>query len=132
MNIIVDTSVIIAVITNEEHKQKLIEMTEGKDLISPASLHWEIGNAFSAMFKRQQITLEQTISAIKAYKQIPIRFHEIELETAVELSHQLNIYAYDAYFIGCALKFKVSLITLDSGLIYAARRAGVTVEEVAT
>jgi uncharacterized protein with PIN domain len=49
MNIVVDTSVIIAVITNEPHKPQLIDITREVDLLAPLSLHWEIGNAFSAM-----------------------------------------------------------------------------------
>jgi len=57
MNLVVDTSVIIAVITNEEHKRQLINLSKGADLIAPPSLHWEIGNAFSAMFKRKRISL---------------------------------------------------------------------------
>lgn len=128
--VVVDTSVIIAVITNESHKSKLLTVTQGKELIAPSSLHWEIGNAFSAMFKRQRITLAQAISAIETYQKIPIRFQESRLRPVLELSHQLEIYAYDAYFLECALRFNIPLLTLDSGLVNAAKRAGVIVEEV--
>jgi predicted nucleic acid-binding protein len=75
MKIVVDTSVVIAVITNEKHKEQLIVTTKGADLIAPSSLHWEIGNAFSAMFKRGRISLDQAKGAIKSYGDIPIRFH---------------------------------------------------------
>ena len=74
MNLVIDTSVIIAVITNEKHKKELIKLTQGANLIAPSSLHWEIGNAFSAMFKRNKISLELAMKAIDAYKQIPIQF----------------------------------------------------------
>ncbi len=40
MDIVVDTSVIISVIANESNKSKLINLTIGKILIAPASLHW--------------------------------------------------------------------------------------------
>ena len=82
MNLVIDTSVIIAVITNEEHKKKLIEMTKGVDLIAPPSLHWEIGNAFSAMLRKKRIGLEQAKSALAQYSKIPIRFHEVDLDSA--------------------------------------------------
>lgn len=130
MNLVVDTSVIIAVIANERHKRQLIKLTKGASLIAPPSLHWEIGNAFSAMLKRKKISLEKTIAAMVAYRQIPIQFSEVELETALELSYYLNVYAYDAYFIGCALKHKSPLISLDSSLLDAARRSGVAIKEV--
>jgi predicted nucleic acid-binding protein len=130
MNIVVDTSVIIAVITNEPHKKKMIEMTKEADLIAPSSLHWEVGNAFSAMFKRKRITLAQSIKAVRAYKKIPIRFSDVELEAAIELAEGLNIYAYDAYFIGCALKHKSALLSLDRGMLDAAEVAGIRIKEV--
>jgi predicted nucleic acid-binding protein len=130
MNLVVDTSIIVAVITNEKHKKQLIKVTKGADLIAPSSLHWEIGNTFSAMFKRDRITIKQAMVALEAYQQIPIRFSDIELGIALELAHNLNIYAYDAYVIGCALKHNTALLSLDKGLLKAAKEAGVKTKEV--
>ena len=78
----------------------------------------------------ERATLDQAIKAIQAYEQIPIRYSDVELEMALELASNLNIYAYDAYVIGCALKHKSPLMTLDGGLIDAAQRAGITVKKV--
>ena len=130
MNIVVDTSVVIAVITNEPHKQQLISLTQGADLLSPPSLPWEIGNAFSAMFKRGRITLAQAQQALIAYRRIPIRLSDVELKRALELSEELDMYAYDAYMIGCAQKHNCPFISLDGGLLEAARRADVKTLEV--
>lgn len=58
MSLVVDTSVIISVITNDKHKLKLIKITRGEELIAPESLHWEIGNAFSDMFKRKRMEIK--------------------------------------------------------------------------
>ena len=130
MNYVVDTSIIISVIGNEKHKNKLIELTESADLTAPSSLHWEIGNAFSAMMRRKKVSRQKALAAIASYREIPIRFSDIELETALELSANLNIFAYDAYIIGCALKHKYPILTLDKGLMDAARKAGAAVKEV--
>jgi len=130
MNIVVDTSVIVAVVTNEKHKKQLVGITKGADLIAPASVHWEVGNAFSAMFKRQRITLEQAIEAIQIYQLIPLRFSEVDLATALKLSDKLKVYAYDAYVIGCALKHNSPLISLDRSLLDAAQIAGAMIKEV--
>jgi predicted nucleic acid-binding protein len=132
MNIVADTSVIIAVITNEPHKQQLIQITRGANLLAPPSLHWEIGNAFSAMLRRQRINLDQALAALGAYAQIPLRFVDISLQNALGLVEQLNVFAYDAYVIGCALQYRCPLVSLDSGLLQAARRAGATIIEVGT
>ncbi len=59
MNLVVDTSVIIAVIANEPEKASLVTQTQGADLFAPRPIHWEIGNAFSAMLKRRRVTVEQ-------------------------------------------------------------------------
>jgi predicted nucleic acid-binding protein len=57
MDIVIDTSALIAVIVAEPERNKIIEITKGNTLIGPGSIPWEIGNAFSAMFKRNRISL---------------------------------------------------------------------------
>jgi len=130
VNIVVDTSVIIAVIANEPEKDFLVRLTRGADLLAPHSVHWEIGNAFSAMFKRNRVTLEQALKAIQAYNKIPIRFVDVELERSLEIAETSNIYAYDAYLIRCALRFRSPLISLDKNLVNSAKRMKVKVIEV--
>ena len=130
MNIVVDTSVILAVIANEPEKEKLIQFTHGTDLIAPLSVHWEIGNAFSAMFKRKRVTLDQALLAIQAYDNIPIRYVDIELTQSLEIAELLDIYAYDAYLIRCAVKYKSPLLSLDQGLVDVARRMKLKIVEV--
>ena len=130
MNITIDTSALIAVIGNEESKQKIIEATKDCSLYAPASVHWEIGNAFSAMFKRRQSTVELAKQALNEYRKIPVKFIDVPLEKALELSHAQNIYAYDAYLIQCAQQTSTSLLTLDNGLKRAAEKAGVQILEV--
>jgi predicted nucleic acid-binding protein len=130
MDIVVDTSVLIAVITNEANKGQVVELTKGYNLITPPSVHWEISNAFSAMLKRGRINLSEAQEAINVYYQIPLRFAEVELHESLVIASELNIYAYDAYLIRCALKYEASLITLDSGLKTAAKRKNIDVMEI--
>ena len=81
------------------------------------------------MFKRKRITLEQAKVALQLYRKIPITFVDIQLESAVEIAKQLNIYAYDAYLITCALQRQAPLISLDKGLIQAAKLLNITIFE---
>lgn len=104
-------------------------LTQGANLIAPHSVHWEIGNAFSAMFKRNRVTLEQALKAIQAYHKIPIRFVEVGLERSLELAKTANIYAYDAYLIRCALRYRAPLMSLDRSLVDFAKRMKVKVVE---
>ena len=128
-DLVADTSTIIAVIANEPEKPLLVAKTQGYDLIAPRSLYWEIGNAFSAMIKRGRITLEQAKAAIEIYEQIPINLVDVDLKQALEIVDKQKIYAYDAYMIACALNRGCPLLTLDGGLVYAAKAAGVEVWE---
>ena len=130
MDIVVDTSVIIAVIASEPEREALVELTTGADLIAPHSVHWEIGNAFSAMLRRERVRVEQAIQAIRLYQQIPIRFVDVELEESLQIADTLGIYAYDAYLIRCALKYKSPLISLDRKLVNAAKEMKARVMEV--
>ena len=130
MKIVVDTSVIIAVITSEKHRRLLIELTKGADLVAPASLHWEVGNAFSSLLKKRKMTLEQTLAALSSYDGIAIRFVEVGLRETLGLCAKTSLYAYDAYFIACALRLKAALLSLDKTLLFAAEQSGASVIRV--
>jgi predicted nucleic acid-binding protein len=129
MNITIDTSALIAVITNEPKKNRIVQLTVDTKLLAPLSVHWEIGNAFSAMLKRNRITALQAQSCIALYQQIPLKLVDINLAKTIDLVEQLKIYAYDAYLIQCALQTKTPLLTLDAGLIQAAKAVGITILE---
>jgi predicted nucleic acid-binding protein len=129
VKLVVDTSVLIAVIANEASKPRLVEETVGATLLTPLSVHWEVGNAFSAMLKRKRISLDEALQALSSYRQIPLRFLDVELESAVRLVEKHGIYAYDAYVIAAAEQQRCPVLSLDDGLIRAARAHGVDVLE---
>jgi predicted nucleic acid-binding protein len=130
LNLVVDTSVLLAVLTSEPERSRLVQLTQGADLVAPASVHWEIGNALSAMIKRGRLTVSQAALVLKNYERIPIRFVEVSLVESVKLAADQKLYAYDAYLIVCARDQKCGLVSLDTTLARAALAAGVTVIEV--
>lgn len=130
MDLVIDTSAVVAVIVGAPERSALIRRTAGAGLIAPASLHWEVGNAFSAMFRRRRITLAQSQQALASYRQMSLRFIEVDLGQSLELSDRLGLYAYDAYMVSCALNLRVPLLTLDKQLTAAASQIGVRILEV--
>ena len=130
MYITIDTSALIAVIGNEASKQKIIKITKGYSLCAPISVHWEIGNAFSAMFKRQKSSMKLAKKALKEYQKIPIKFIDVSLERTLEISHTQNIYAYDAYLIQCAQQTSTPLLTLDKQLKITAEKMSINILEL--
>jgi predicted nucleic acid-binding protein len=130
MEIVIDTSAILAVVGLEPERAELIRLTKGATLVAPSSVHWEIGNAISAMFKRRAIELDDAVRILDAYAGIPIRLLDPTLRQATELSHRLNIHAYDAYVIGCAINQRAPILSLDSLLKERARTLKIETIEV--
>ncbi len=130
MNLVVDTSVIVAALVNEPERRRIASSTEGAVLIAPASVHWEVGNALAAMLKRNRVKLAQVKLALRTYEQIPIRFVDIDLAQAMDIAAKYDLYAYDAYIIECALENRCRLISLDKRLLQAAAKARVSATEI--
>jgi predicted nucleic acid-binding protein len=130
MNLVVDASVVLSVLTSEPERARILQLTKDVDLLAPASVHWEIGNALSAMLKRGRLNTAQAKVVLKNYERIPIRFVEVGLVEAVEIAAEQDMYAYDAYLIVCARQQRCRLISLDKALLKAAEGAGVDVLEV--
>ncbi len=130
MNVVADTSVILSVLTSEPERPQILKMTKGVDLIAPASVHWEVGNALFAMIKRGRLTAAQAKAVLKSYERIPIRFVEVGLGEAIELAAEQNMYAYDAYLVICARQQHCKLMSLDKALLRIAAMVGIEVLEV--
>jgi len=130
MEIVIDTSALISVIAGEPERKRIIELTAGNALIGPGSISWEIGNAFSAMFKQKRLTLAEAEKGLSIFKGIPIRYIDPDFVKALKLSKQANICAYDAYFLDCAVRHKAPLLTLDRKLMASAQNFNLKTLEV--
>jgi predicted nucleic acid-binding protein len=130
LTVTADTSVIMAVILNEPSKPRLLERTRTSELLSAPTLHWEVGNSLTALFKRARIDLEQAKKALESLRRIPVRLAEIDLEASVELAKEQGIYAYDAYILECARKYRTPLLSLDGSQRQIAIKLGLEVLEV--
>ena len=113
MDLVIDTSALIAVIVAEPERETIIEITKGNTLIGPGSIPWEIGNAFSAMLKQNRVSMKEADKGIQIFNTIPIRYIETYFSKILYLSKENNMYAYDAYFLDCAIRHKAPLLTLD-------------------
>ena len=130
MKLVIDTSAVLAVLLNEANKQEIIKKTEHFDLISPVSLDAEIGNALSAMRKRDRVSLDQAMMVIEQFSEIPIRRTRLRIIESLEISNEYSIYAYDAYMLDCALQYRSPLLSLDQGLLNVADEQNIEIIEV--
>jgi predicted nucleic acid-binding protein len=121
MDVVIDTSALIAVIVDEPERNRIVELTTGNTLIGPGSIPWEISNAFSAMFKQNRLTLDEAQKGLVIFDGIPLRYIKPDFVNALKISKRANLYAYDAYFLDCAKRHKAPLLTLDRKLKIAAQ-----------
>jgi predicted nucleic acid-binding protein len=74
MDVVIDTSVLVATIVGEPEKDHIVGLTSGHTLIGPGSIPWEVGHAFSAMFKQNRLTLEEAHQGLVIFQNIPVRY----------------------------------------------------------
>ena len=106
------------------------EQATGDQTVGPPS-DVEVGNALSALFKRRRINLEQARGALSSYGDIAVRMADVDVEACVQLAHEQSIYAYDAYFLECARRYRTPLLSLDDPQRRLAMQLDIDVMEVA-
>ncbi|MBN1675221.1 MAG: type II toxin-antitoxin system VapC family toxin [Kiritimatiellae bacterium] len=129
MKMAADTNTFLAVAMNEPEKDWLIEVTKGHDLVAPVVLPYEIGNALSALMRRKLLTESQLGSVWDSAMAIPVELASIDTRAAVLLAGRFQIYAYDAYFLQCAIETKSPLLTLDRPMKRVAGELDITIVE---
>ena len=129
MSIVSDTNIFLAVVFNEPEKGHIIQLTAGHEAIAPEILPYEVGNALSAMIKRKQITHKEALQAQKSINAIPVRLQSVDITQALKLAIDFNIYAYDAYFLQCAINQSCPLLTLDKRMKQVAQKLNIKIME---
>ena len=130
MELTLDTSALLAVLLGESQAEQVLEHTRGAQLLAPPSLLLEVGNALAALVKKGKLDLETAKLALRDSLKVPFRSVSIDLEWSLILSHRHRIYAYDAYMLACAERYRTPLLTLDGRLRDVARSVGIKVLEV--
>ena len=125
VDIIIDASCIVAVLLEEDGCNEVRNAVRGKQLVSPACLPYEIGNSLTAAVKKHRITADMVAEIYSEFEKLPVRLVEPDIGKATFIAAEENHYAYDAYYIVCALDMGLPLFSLDNGLIEIAKKRGV-------
>lgn len=111
-------------------KPDIVRLTTDAGVIcAPEILPYEIGNALSAMCRRQKLTEDDAANALRITLRIPVRLMRVDVERALRTATDFGIYAYDAYFLECAKSHGGALITLDQQMKRIASQLGLRVLE---
>ncbi len=129
MEIVADTNTFLAVALDEPERAEIVELTVGHDLVAPEVLPFEIGNALTALVKRGVLKAEETSAVWDAAQAIPVDLRAVDIKVALDIALRFGMYAYDAYFLECALGLHLPLLTLDKGMRSVARELAIEVLE---
>lgn len=130
MNIIADTNVFLAAVLNEPEKKRIIRLTSDLSVAAPEILPYEIGNALSAMVKRNRLSGAEALKAEKSAAKIAVRLIKVDVQASLQIAVEHNIYAYDSYFLHCAHNSGLPLLTLDQRMKQVAGELGIKVLEL--
>lgn len=129
MKIVADTNIFLAVVLNEPERERIVLLTEGHVIMAPDVLPFEIGNALTALMKKNLVRKEEIVAAWEIVLQIPVTLRPTDILAALRIAIQFNLYAYDAYFLACAESLRSPLLTLDLGMQRIAREIGIPILE---
>ena len=82
------------------------------------------------MFKQDRISLRMAQKALAVFEVIPMRYLDVDLKHSLKLAHDNQMYAYDAYFVDCAMRHKTPLLSLDNRMTAKAKALGIKVVEI--
>lgn len=131
MDVVIDTSAVLAVLLDEPERAALIALTRDASLLAPGSVPWEVGNGLIAGYRRKRLTVRQVRDAWASFEQIPLRLLDVAVPQALGLAEQFGLYAYDAYILEAARARHVPVLALDTRLRSVAVGLGIEVWEVA-
>ena len=81
------------------------------------------------MMKKNVLKRDEVASAWEAVQHIPVDLRQTDIKSALKIAITYNLYAYDAYFLECAVNLRSPLLTLDFGMQRVAREIGITILE---
>ncbi len=129
MLIVADTNIFLAVVLGEPERPRILEMTTGHELAAPQVLPFELGNAIVALKRKGLLEPDEVLSCWDAAQEILVDLRPVDLRAALDLATRFGVYAYDAYFLECALGLRAPILTLDRQMKRIARELSIPVLE---
>lgn len=127
MNMVIDTSAIIASVLRGPERDLLAKAASGHALIAPDFIRWEICNTFSVMVRQKGIDTPEALRTMEILDGIPLRYVDVDMANVLTIASRLKGVAADAFFLEAALRYNAPLLTLDRSLGRAAESLGIDV-----
>jgi len=127
VNMVIDTSAIIASVLRGPERDLLAKAASGHALIAPDFIRWEICNTFSVMVRQKGIDTPEALRTMEILDGIPLRYVDVDMANVLTIASRLKGVAADAFFLEAALRYNAPLLTLDRSLGRAAESLGIDV-----
>lgn len=118
--LVVDCSVLSALLFHEPNRDQALFALAGKDLFAPDLMDYEIANV--AVKKSAFVATEFVTHALLAFSQLQLTRYRVTATRQFELASQFGLTAYDAAYLAVAAEINAPLVTFDAKLGQAARQ----------
>ena len=127
MNMVIDTSAIIASVMRGPERDALAEAASGHVLIAPGFVRWEVCQALSVMIRQKGIDVVEARRGMDILDNIPLRYVEVDMAQVLSIASRMKGVAADAFLLETAIRYNAPLLTLDRSLGRAAESLGIDV-----
>lgn len=101
------------------------------DLLAPAIFEWEVRNVLLSLDRRALLSQADYQAALDILRDLEVRtvppLDVGELPVFAAFAREVGLNLFDATYLALAMELDCSLATRDTGLLQAARQAGVNV-----
>jgi len=118
--VVVDSSVIAAIVFDEIEHEKARNALAGKQPIAPDLLRFEITNVGMNRIRQGKSRLEEALEGLKYFDDLAVEFAGIVLAPVLRMAARYKLSAYDASYLWLAAELHAPLATFDKRLAAAA------------
>ena len=127
MNMVIDTSAIIASVMRGPERDALAEAASGHVLIAPGFVRWEVCQALSVMIRQKGIDVVEARRGMEILDNTPLRYVDVDMAQVRLIASRMKGVAADAFLLETAIRYNAPLLTLDRSLGRAAESLGIDV-----
>ncbi len=119
--VVVDASVVAALLFLEGSAEDLAEQLAGSDLVAPDLLRYEIANVASVKVRRRLVSADAASAALGLLARLDVKLQAVDPASAFETAMETGLTAYDGAYVWLARALGARLATLDARVARAAR-----------
>lgn len=120
--VVIDASAVAALLFGEPDAESVAVRLEGRPLVAPTLLPYEVANTCRKKAERGEGGREELLAALALLSRLDIRYAEPDPLGVVGLAWASGLTAYDAAYLWLARSLEAELVTLDARLRAASDR----------